>query len=136
MLQIQIIGHLGADAKLNVIEETGYQFITFSVAVNERKNNGEKETMWISCIKSGANENLLPYLKSGQQVFIQGTPKINIYTRKADGKTIADFNCNVYVLELVGKREQQTPQPTPEIIQACQQQTQQQAPPTQDDLPF
>ena len=124
MLQVQIIGNLGADAEVKEIN--GKQYSAFRVAATSRN-----ETTWVSILYS-YRENLHKYLIKGQQVFVQGDGRVNLYTSKSDGKTSADLSVLASMLQLCGsKTADQSP------IQA--QRMPPQAQPQQafkDDLPF
>ena len=124
MLQVQIIGNLGADAEMKEIN--GKQYSAFRVAATSRN-----ETTWVSILYS-YRENLHKYLIKGQQVFVQGDGRVNLYTSKSDGKTSADLSVLASMLQLCGsKTADQSP------IQA--QRMPPQAQPQQefkDDLPF
>lgn len=76
MVSIEVIGNLGADAK--VVDYQGSKFISFNVCDN-RKVNGEEKSMWYGCNINKVNENLLKYLVKGQQVFVRGIPKYRIF---------------------------------------------------------
>lgn len=68
MLQLSVIGNLGRDAEVKHIGERDY--IAFNVASTE-KENGEEVTRWNSVLASN-NQNIIPYLRKGQQVFVSG----------------------------------------------------------------
>lgn len=78
MIQVNFNGRLGADAEVRQSKE-GREFITFSVAVNE-KRNGERKTTWMR-VRSD-NMRIAPYLKKGSLVFISGNEDINTFTDK------------------------------------------------------
>ena len=124
MLQVQVIGNLGADAEMKEIN--GKQYSAFRVAATSRN-----ETTWVSILYN-YHENLHKYLIKGQQVFVQGDGRVNLYTSKSDGKTSADLSVLASMLQLCGsKTADQSP------IQA--QRMPPQAQPQQafkDDLPF
>lgn len=124
MLQVQIIGNLGADAEVKEIN--GKQYSAFRVAATSRN-----ETTWVSILYN-YHENLHKYLIKGQQVFVQGDGRVNLYTSKSEGKTSADLSVLASMLQLCGsKTADQSP------IQA--QRMPPQAQPQQafkDDLPF
>lgn len=98
MLQtIQIIGNLTADAELKV-SQNGNEFVAFRVAVNENMGDEKKTTFFdVSYVKN----NVLPYLKAGQKVYISGKPSLGASLGK-DGK--AYHNAHIYArdLELIG----------------------------------
>ena len=67
------------------------------------------------------NDRLLPYLKKGQQVFVQGDMDVSTYTNK-EGVQQVDVSLFASQLVLLGQREtapqpaapQPTPQPAPQ----------------------
>ena len=63
MIKVEIIGNLGADAMLQVVN--GNKFVSFRVANTDAwtdKQTGEikKSTQWISCSLNGDGGALLP----------------------------------------------------------------------------
>ena len=78
MIQVNFNGRLGADAEVRQGKE-GKEFITFSVAVNE-KRNGEKKTTWMR-VRSD-NMRIAPYLKKGSLVFISGNEDVSTFVDK------------------------------------------------------
>lgn len=76
MVNIEIIGNIGADAK--VVNYNGTQFVSFNVCDN-RKVNDQEVSMWYGCNLNKCNENLFKYLKKGQQVFVRGIPRYRIF---------------------------------------------------------
>lgn len=127
MLQVQIIGNLGADAEVKEIN--GKQYSAFRVAATSRN-----ETTWVSILYN-YHENLHKYLIKGQQVFVQGDGRVNLYTSKSDGKTSADLSVLASMLQLCGSKADKVVDQSP--IQA--QRMPPQAQPQQEfksDLPF
>ena len=100
MIQIIALGNLGADAEVKTINEKNY--ISFRVASTE-KRNGQDETIWLNVLAS-ENPNLMPYLKKGQQVFIQGRLKASIYqTQQSVGIDLSVF---ASTLQLCGGKKE------------------------------
>lgn len=101
MKQIQIIGHLGRDAKL--VSSNGDEFISFSVAVNDdyTNMNGERveRTDWFGVTTK--QKGILQYLTKGTRVFVQGTPRSKPF-RKEDGGVIVDTNISANRIQLLG----------------------------------
>ena len=120
MQQIQIIGNLGADCE--VVEFNGSRFVTFRVAVSEKikSNEGQREvTTWYSCSYNRAESAIVPYLKAGQPVFVQGKPSYNLYDSAKYRCKMIDVRILVDSIQLCGsKREQPTqatqPDPLPQ----------------------
>lgn len=76
MVNIEIIGNIGADAK--VVNYNDTQFVSFNVCDN-RKVNDKEVSMWYGCNLNKCNKNLFKYLKKGQQVFVRGIPRYRIF---------------------------------------------------------
>lgn len=76
MVNIEIIGNIGADAK--VVNYNGTQFVSFNVCDN-RKVNDQEISMWYGCNINKCSEKLLEHLKKGQQVYVRGIPRYRIF---------------------------------------------------------
>lgn len=112
MLKAEIIGNLGADAVKNQGNDGTY--ISFRVAHSTtytNRNSGEvtKNTTWVSCTMNGDGGNLLPYLKSGEKVYVRGNLSSRIFVGH-DGQRHAGLNISVSEIELVGSKAKFTPQ--------------------------
>lgn len=106
MLKAQIIGNLGADAVINQVGDA--TVINFSIAHNERIKNSDgtirEATTWINCSmwrKAGHSIEVAKYLNRGQQVYIEGTPSVNVF-RDSNGQHRPDFKLKVRELKLIG----------------------------------
>lgn len=137
MLQLEVIGNLGADATIR--EFNGQKFIAFSVAhtesYNDQQGQRHERTTWVSCLKFGESA-VINYLKKGTRVFVRGELSTKIYT--ANGTTQVWVNCKVRELHLLGgsnKTDQQAEQPTAQG-QAPEQSNPFPANDGNDDLPF
>lgn len=97
MIQLNILGNLGADAERK--ELNGKVYIGMRVA-STRKRNQQEVTTWVSVL-AGYNERLLPYLVKGQSVFVSGEGDISTY-QKRDGGTGVDVSLFANVLQLAG----------------------------------
>ena len=85
MQKMLIIGNLGKDPELKY-KQAGKPVTRFSVAVTERRKEGEEETEWFNAVSFGQTaENVNRYLKKGSQVFIEGRIKTRKYEK--DGQT-------------------------------------------------
>ena len=127
MLQVQVIGNLGADAEVKEIN--GKQYSAFRVAATSRN-----ETTWVSILYS-YRENLHKYLIKGQQVFVQGEGRVKLYTSKNSEKTSLDFSVLADKLQLCGSKADKAVEQSPIQAQRMPPQAQpQQA--FKDDLPF
>ena len=111
MLQFQAIGNLGADAK--VVNENGKQFVSFNVGHNDRWRGQDgvehESTTWISCALNGDGGKLLPYLKKGRMVFVEGKGSARVYSSEKARGMVAGLNIMVDRLELVGAAPDEVP---------------------------
>lgn len=111
MLQFQAIGNLGADAK--VVNENGKQFVSFNVGHNDRWRGQDgvehESTTWISCAMNGDGGRLLPYLKKGRLVFVEGKGSARVYSSEKARGMVAGLNIMVDRLELVGATPDEVP---------------------------
>ena len=102
MQQIQLIGRLGQDCK--VIDSNGRKFVSFSLAVDDdykdQSGTSVDRTAWYDCTMD--NTNVSNYLKKGTQVFIQGKPRIELYTSTKDNKTYGKIRVAVSRVQLLG----------------------------------
>lgn len=93
--QLTIIGTVGADAE----QPEGYEFITFSVASNYKDKDGNQKTIWTDC--THRNVKLLPHIKKGQTLYLEGFPKAQSWLDK-DGKPQGKVALSVNHLEFCG----------------------------------
>lgn len=128
VLKVECIGHLGKDATANTVN--GKQVINFTVAHTEsyKKADGTKveKTTWLSGSYWTESTGLLPYLRKGTLVYVEGTPDPRIYQTN-QGESKVDFAVRVYAVKLLAQpkeKEGATP-----VVQGAY------VPPV-DDLPF
>ena len=107
MLKLQAIGNLGRDAELKNIG--GKNVINFSIAHTEKNKDGQEKTIWIDCAKWGESTGILPYLKKGTKVFVEGNPDLRTY-QKQDGTTATTLTLRVAHVELLSRGEGATQQ--------------------------
>lgn len=117
-----VIGNIGNDAQAR--EVNGRKFVTFNVAVSAKYKDKQtgvdvEKTTWIGCLRDGL-QNVDQYLKKGTQVYIEGTPSVNVWQDR-EGKAQAQIQLNVYTLQLLGSAKDSQQQQT---AQAQQPQTQ------------
>lgn len=131
MIKVEVIGNLGADATLQVVN--GNKFVSFRVANTDAwtdKQTGEikKSTQWISCSLNGDGGALAPYLKKGTKVFIRGNAQFVIFSSAKSRQMEVGVNLYVREIELCGgtKESEQTPQQ--QAVQQPQAQQQQMQP--------
>lgn len=106
MIKLQAIGNLGKDCLLNTVN--GRSVINFSVAHTEkyRDNAGvqKEKTTWVECAYWTDKTGIAPYLKKGQQVFVEGIPELRTFTRN-DGTNGSSLSLRVQYVQLVGGRD-------------------------------
>ena len=164
MNKIIITGNLGQDAEEKQFPG-GDKYWVLNVATTERwkdkEGNKQEKTTWHRCQLTGKYDNLIPYLRKGQQIAVIGTQRHEKYEFKDrttnspvmyDNKPINMSMAFIKVesVELLGgprnDNQQQAASTTqagaaqPQAAQAGAAQTTTQQPPpdipVQDDLPF
>lgn len=112
MLKAEIIGNLGADAK--VVRGNTADFVSLSVAHSRvfKKNDGTEvaETYWVNVTINWNASNLLPYLKKGTKVFVRGNVRLRAFTDK-NHELRAGMDINADEIELCGSAQQQQQTP-------------------------
>lgn len=108
MIKLQMIGHLGRDAINGQVN--GKSVLNFSVAHSEKYKNVQgqetERTTWVEC-SYWEREALMPYLKKGLQVFIEGTPHLEQYVNKK-GEPATLLRMRITNLQLLSKRDTTT----------------------------
>ena len=103
MIRTQVIGHLGKDCVTNQVN--GRNVINFSVAHSEKYKDAQgvqkEKTIWVDCGYWTEKTGIAPYLRKGQQVYVEGVPDLRTYTRN-DGSAGAALTLNVRSIQLVG----------------------------------
>lgn len=111
MLQLTIIGNLGADAQVK--EANGKKFVSFNVAHSEKWVDRDgvihDNTQWVGCALPGDGGNLLPYLKTGTTVMVSGNLKTRVYPSEKARGYVAGLDIAVKQLELVGGKTDAVP---------------------------
>lgn len=95
MFKAMIIGNLGKDAEVR--EYDGKKFLSFTVAISEKKKDNSEVTTWVSV--TSRQVNLQSYLKKGKQVFVTGNQQTGVYENRPDIRVNADE------VQLLGKKE-------------------------------
>ena len=110
MIKLQAIGNLGKDAQVNQVN--GKNVINFTVAHTERYRDSagvqKEKTTWVECAYWTDRIGVVPYLKRGAQVYVEGTPEVRQFTR-TDGTAGATLSLRVLSLQLVGTKADGTP---------------------------
>lgn len=99
-----VIGNLGADAEVK--EANGKKFVVFRVAdtVKMTNQNGQEteSTTWVDCSMQNTESKLIPYLKRGVKVMVQGRQTLRIYSSPKDRCMKAGVQLFVNQIELCG----------------------------------
>lgn len=106
MLQVQVIGRLGADAMTNAVGDR--VAINFSVAADIGKDkNGNKLTRWVKCViwRDSGKDAIAAYLKKGTQVYLDGLPDARAWQGQNDIQ--ANIEIIVYKVKLLSTDQQQ-----------------------------
>lgn len=110
MLKAQIIGNLGADAEVKV--SNGRDFVTFRVAHSFTSTSSEgvssSQVVWVDCIANRI-DSLLPHLKRGTQVFVEGNVSLRVYSSKQDRCLKAGMTIHVDNIQLIGAKPDLVP---------------------------
>lgn len=101
---IEVIGRIGADAKVEVVN--GDKFVSFRVAetdrYTDRNGNQVENTTWYSCALDGDGGRLLPFLRKGVQVYVLGRCSARVYSSRVERRMVAGINISVRHIELLG----------------------------------
>lgn len=112
MLQVSVIGNLGADAQVK--SKNGNSFLCFNVAhtARVRQSNGEvvDQTQWVSVTMNHYSENFAKYLIRGTKVYVYGKLFSRIWK---DNQGISNVGLNVLadIVELCGSKADATAAP-------------------------
>jgi len=105
MLKIEVIGNIGADAR--IVQNNGAEFVSFSVAHSEKRNDKEITT-WVSVTTQ--NTKLAQYLTKGTRVYVRGNVALRAY-QNDQHQPMAGINVFANEIEFCGgpKIDSQTP---------------------------
>lgn len=110
MFQSICIGNIGGNAEVK--GDNGREFVTFRIAHNERWTDAQgvqhDSVQWIDCIMNG-RPAVLPYLKAGQLVMVQGSSSLRLYDSAKDHCKKAGISVNVRSIELLGGSSDKVP---------------------------
>jgi len=101
MVQIEIIGNLGADIKR--VNSNGNEFFSFNICDN-RKVNGQEVSQWYGCTLNKASDNLIKYLVKGQCVFVRGIPRFRIFDSAVHHCKMVAIDVIINEVTLVGAK--------------------------------
>lgn len=111
MLQMIIVGYLGADAEVK--ETNGKPFTTCRVAHTDKWKDDagqvHESTTWVDVVISG-KPKVVEYLKKGQLVFVQGSISLRVYSSEKDRCMKAGLTLNVNRIELLGGKSESNEQ--------------------------
>lgn len=109
MIKLSVIGNLGKDAVSNTVG--GKTVINFSVAHTEKykdaQGNQKERVIWCDCSWWQERTAILPYLKRGTSVYLEGQPDVRTYTTK-EGVHGATLTLRVSMVQLLGSKPQET----------------------------
>lgn len=107
MIKLFLIGHLGKDATVNVVN--GNKVINFTVAHTDKYKDNQganvEKTTWVDCSYWTDKTAIAPYLLKGTQVFIEGTPEARLFQRN-DGTSGVSQTCRVHQIQLIGSKRE------------------------------
>lgn len=130
MLKTLLIGHLGRDAETNSVN--GKTVINFPVAHSERYNdqqgNQQQRTTWAQCALWSEKTAIVPYLKKGTQVYIEGRPFARSFKRN-DGTSDSVLQMSISRIKLLGSNSSAPRQNGQEHKESDEQQQEHMLPP-------
>jgi single-strand DNA-binding protein len=107
MVKMQVIGHLGKDAQVNIVN--GKTVINFSVAHTEKFKDAQgvqkDRTTWVDCSWWTEKASIAIYMKKGTMVFVEGQPNVRAYTNQS-GQQGATLTARVSFVQLLGSKPQ------------------------------
>lgn len=107
MLKTQVIGHLGRDASVNVVN--GQNCINFSVAhtqkYKDKNGNVMSNTTWVNCSYWIEKPTIADFLKKGTLVYVEGIPQVGTYKNR-EGHTAAEFKLRVTSIQLLSAKKE------------------------------
>ena len=111
MLQVEMIGNLGADAEVK--NSNGKEFVVMRLAHADKWTDAAGQehdsTTWVDVILNGDRSKLLPYLKQGVKVFVRGDAKLRVYSSQKDRCMKAGLQINAWEIELCGGNNDAVP---------------------------
>lgn len=133
MLKLELIGNLGKDSEVKVINGKNYN--SFPIAVSEGYGENKKTT-WVNVMKfAGENDKLCQYLTKGTKVYVSGKPSISAYINK-NNEPVSDFSLWANDLELVGGIQASSQEPQTAPVESSQPDVKKEKVEIQNDLPF
>ena len=110
MLKVTMIGTLGADAEKKSADNG--KFTTFRAAHNDVWTDAagaeHTQTIWVDCILND-HPKVADFLKQGTQVYVEGYPRLRVYSSPKDRCMKAGMTISVQKLELLGGKTDLVP---------------------------
>lgn len=103
MFKGQIIGNLGADAKVKNIN--GVEYVSFDVA-HSYSIDGKEQTIWVSCLARG-HAKVVPFLLKGTKVYVVGDLSGKIYDSSVYRCKMIGYSLFVDTLQLCSPKPEQ-----------------------------
>lgn len=103
MIKIEVIGRLGADARVNDVTEER-KCINFSLCENVKsKINGEKvdQAVWFECSYFCRIPTVAEYMKKGRRMYVSGSFNVEEYMSQQTGKVIRRMTITVDTLQIL-----------------------------------
>jgi len=108
-MYISVIGRVGHEPEKRMTPN-GKELYTVSIAYTDYAKK-EKETVWVKVTLSKMFENVIPYIKKGSKIFVNGKMSAPNVSQKT-GKAYIDVYASH--IELLDKKEEQAPQQPPQ----------------------
>lgn len=115
MLQVLIIGHIGAQAEFKAFKDGRGEFLSFRVAHREawRDESGQQHesTQWVDVVMSckGGRPPVAEFLQAGQLVYVSGSMSLRVFSSAKDRCMKAGCTINARDVQLLGAK----PDPVP-----------------------
>lgn len=133
MIKLELIGNLGKDSEVKVINGKNYN--SFPIAVSEGYGENKKTT-WVNVLKfADENDKLGQYLTKGTKVYVSGNPSVSAYTNK-NNDPVSDISLWCRELELVGGIQASSQEPKTAPVESPQPTVKKEKVEIQNDLPF
>lgn len=114
MIELTLIGNLGADAVMNENPSNGRKILNFNVCRSEvvkrrMDQAGEEKKQWADCAFFTDDESLLRLLTKGTLVFVKGWPDVKIHFKK-DGTPSPVLYLKVSKVEVLSVKRKEASQ--------------------------
>lgn len=110
MLKSILIGHLGGDAEVK--SANGNKFVTMRIAHTSKWTGADgvtrEDTIWVDVTMNG-EPSVLPYLKRGQLVYVEGNVSLRCYSSPKDKCMKAGMTISARTIELLGGKTDDVP---------------------------